>query len=467
MSTNWLDLLSRDYLVLLETSEHYDIVIHVGQEPEVKEFRAHSLVLRTRSTYFKAALSSNWARLEGGLFVFNKPNISPKVFEIILKYIYGATVDLPEKDVEFNIDVLTAAEELCLSDLFEYIENHLLNNPEGLLAHFALVYHFARKHEQFRRLLEFCDNTMEQDPSIIFEAEDFVNMNQVTLISILKKKFLIIREIELWDKLVEWTIAQVPSLSSDLESWTPEDFITFGKIVQSFLPYVNFSLVSHEDFNKKVRPFKRSFGDDLYARILEHHLSQLNVATATLFQTWSQDIDSKLITMKQSALICGWMVNDCNIQPHNIPFEFRLLVRGSRDGFGPKTFHERCDLRGPTITVLRVHHSGEVLGGFNPLNWETHVDGIFNRTKKSFIFSLGHEQLNNAIYSKVREPNKAILQCVEYGPCFGSDLALVGSHDGHWEARCLKGNYENRISPGNYVFFVNEYEVFQIVRKSI
>ncbi|CAG8693210.1 4171_t:CDS:2, partial [Acaulospora morrowiae] len=362
-----------DYLALLETGEYYDLVIHVGQEYDVKEFKAHSLVLRTRSTYFRAALSSTWARLEGGLLAFNKPNTSPRVFEIILKYIYGASVVLPEKDVEFNIEVLTTAEELCLSDLFDHIEDHLLKNPEGLLNHFALVYHFATKHGQFKRLLEFCVNIMEQDPSIILEAQDFVDISQVTLISILKKKFLIIREIELWDKLVEWVIAQASSLAPDQDFWTPEDFNTFGKIVQSFLPHVNFSLISPEDFDRKVRPFKRSFGDDTYARILEHHLSQLNVATATLFQTWSQGIDSKLITTKQSAMICG----------------------------------------------------------------------------------------------KVMEPNKAILQCIDYGPCFGSDLALVGSHDGHWEARCLKGNYENRISPGNYVFFANEYEVFQIVRKSI
>ncbi|CAG8744120.1 22725_t:CDS:1, partial [Gigaspora rosea] len=109
----------------------------------------------------------------------------------------------------------------------------------------------------------------------------------------------------------------------------------------------------------------------------------------------------------------------------------------------------------------------ELLGGFNPLNWEAHTDGVFNKTKKSFIFSLGNEQFNNIIYSKVRETKQAIFQCIDYGPCFGSDLALIGNGDEHWEARCLRGNYENHISPGNYVFFASEYEVFQIVRKSL
>ncbi|KAF0424741.1 btb/poz domain-containing protein 19-like [Gigaspora margarita] len=466
-STFFLNIMSRHYTALLESGDHFDMIIHAGQELDTREFKVHSLVLRARSTYFRAALSSNWARSDGNILIFNKPNVSPSVFEIILKYIYGASIDLPEKDVEFIIDVLTAAEELCLTELFDYIEDHILNNPEDLLNHFALVYHFATQHGQFKKLLAFCTNTMEQDPSIVFETEDFINIDQSTLISILKKKFLIMREIELWEKLVEWSIAQNISLTKDIDLWTFDDFTTFGNIVSPFIPHINFALISPSEFDKKVRPYKQSFGNDSYAQLWEYHLSQLNTATATLFQTCSQGINSKLITMKQAALICGWIVNDNNIQPHTIPFEFNLLVRGSRDGFGPKIFHEKCDLKGPSVTILKVHHSGELLGGFNPLNWEAHTDGVFNKTKKSFIFSLGNEQFNNIIYSKVRETKQAIFQCIDYGPCFGSDLALIGNGDEHWEARCLRGNYENHISPGNYVFFASEYEVFQIVRKSL
>ncbi|CAG8460320.1 3940_t:CDS:2 [Funneliformis caledonium] len=369
--------------------------------------------------------------------------------------------------------VLRAAEELCLTDLLEYIEDHLLNNTDELLNHFALIYKFATQDEHYKdftKLQEFCLNAMEREPSIVFDSTDFINIDQDSLISLLQMRYLIRREIELWDKIVEWSIAQVPYLSLIIENWSPEDFSIFGNIISPFIPYINFSLIRPNEFASKVRIFRRSFGDECYAKLLELHLSQLDIVTATLFQS-SQDINSTLITPKHAALICSWLTNDEEYQSYNIPFEFNLLVRGSRDGFGPKIFHEKCDLKGPTITILKVLHSDELLGGYNPLNWEAHPEGAFHKTNKSFIFSLGQDDKHSSnlslttIHSKVKETKKAIFQYEDYGPCFASDLALVGNYKGHWEGHCLKKNYENRISPGNYVFYASDYEVFQIVRK--
>jgi len=57
----------------------------VGEEPNIKEFRAHSNILRARSPYFKIALSSDWVKKENDVILFTKPNISPTVFGIILR----------------------------------------------------------------------------------------------------------------------------------------------------------------------------------------------------------------------------------------------------------------------------------------------------------------------------------------------------------------------------------------------
>lgn len=78
-------LLSRDYTKLLDSGAYSDVIIQVGQEPEHREFKVHSLILRARSPYFNAALSSEWIRKQENKIIFNKPNMSPKVFEIILK----------------------------------------------------------------------------------------------------------------------------------------------------------------------------------------------------------------------------------------------------------------------------------------------------------------------------------------------------------------------------------------------
>jgi len=49
-------------------------------------------------------------------------------------------------------------------------------------------------------------------------------------------------------------------------------------------------------------------------------------------------------------------------------YDFKLLVRGSRDGFEPKTFHRLCDDKGPIFTIAHVEETNE---GFNPLSWES------------------------------------------------------------------------------------------------
>lgn len=85
MESKFFEGLSQDYLKLLETGEYADVIIQTGQEPDSKEFRAHSLVLRSRSAYFRDTLSSDWAKAQGDLIILKQLDISPEVFDIILK----------------------------------------------------------------------------------------------------------------------------------------------------------------------------------------------------------------------------------------------------------------------------------------------------------------------------------------------------------------------------------------------
>ncbi|CAG8532388.1 17536_t:CDS:2, partial [Dentiscutata erythropus] len=83
-SHRFLTDLSDDMAELLNTGAGYDVVIQVGEEPNVKEFRTHSVMLAARCPYFQTALSSKWAKKQGDIFVFRKPNISPRTFKEIL-----------------------------------------------------------------------------------------------------------------------------------------------------------------------------------------------------------------------------------------------------------------------------------------------------------------------------------------------------------------------------------------------
>ena len=78
--------------------------------------------------------------------------------------------------------------------------------------------------------------------------------------------------------------------------------------------------------------------------------------------------------------------------------KFKLLLRASRDGFSPRKFHEICDNKSSTVTIVKVRDSNEILGGYNPLAWSSNPG--YGNTKDSFIFSF-NDGIKNYILSHV------------------------------------------------------------------
>ncbi|RGB36835.1 hypothetical protein C1646_696264 [Rhizophagus diaphanus] len=211
-----------------------------------------------------------------------------------------------------------------------------------------------------------------------------------------------------------------------------------------------------EEFLSEVRPWKKSLDyvdPDFYTQTLEiRQLPFIDVTSKFLSLLLEnnktiKEIDSNLITPSDATLISNWIhevsINGINNFPHqNFPH--------------------------PTITILRVENTGEILGGYNPINWHSNVLGNYSPTNSSFIFSLGDKVFNyEPILSKISNSSKAIYQSESYGPCFGggySDLRLFGSNfKDNCECRCVKTSYEHKIRDSEDEFSIDEYEVFQIV----
>ena len=85
MSTLFFSKLSQNYIELLEDNEYYDITVEVGEDPNVKIFRAHMNILCYRSPYLRRALTSNKKNDDNMLVHIKLPNLSPEIFQIILK----------------------------------------------------------------------------------------------------------------------------------------------------------------------------------------------------------------------------------------------------------------------------------------------------------------------------------------------------------------------------------------------
>jgi hypothetical protein len=86
MGDKFLPKLSQNLLEILEDDEFYDITIEVGEDPDVKIFRAHMNILNYRSPYLRRIFSTNKKKSDGTLVHIKFPNILPEIFQIILRY---------------------------------------------------------------------------------------------------------------------------------------------------------------------------------------------------------------------------------------------------------------------------------------------------------------------------------------------------------------------------------------------
>ena len=85
MSNQFLLKLSQNYIELLEDNEYYDVTIEVGEDPNVRIFRAHMNILYYRFPYLRRNLASNKGNNDNALTHFKLSNISPEIFQIVLK----------------------------------------------------------------------------------------------------------------------------------------------------------------------------------------------------------------------------------------------------------------------------------------------------------------------------------------------------------------------------------------------
>ena len=88
MVNKFLTNLSQNLLEILNDEEYYDITIEVGNDPHVKIFRAHMVILNYRSPYLRRILSTNKKKKDGTLTHIKLPNILPEIFHIILRFVF-------------------------------------------------------------------------------------------------------------------------------------------------------------------------------------------------------------------------------------------------------------------------------------------------------------------------------------------------------------------------------------------
>ncbi|GBC21658.2 BTB/POZ domain-containing protein [Rhizophagus irregularis DAOM 181602=DAOM 197198] len=412
---------------ILRNETDYNVIIYIGEEPDFKEFHAHSNILRSRCDHFNEILSADDIEKIDGKYIIKKPNFTPKSFDVILEYLYTGYIK-NETGIElFNI--MIASNELKLELLSKFTEkclitenNHLLrNDPVGILQ-------IVSDHKIFDKIKEVYLETICIEPKILFNSDKFTQLSAHLLGIILKRNDLKLDEIEIWENLIKWGLAQVQTLNQDVSNWNQEDTNIFKEIIYTFVPLIRFYGISSKDYIIKVKPYEEVLPKELKDDLLKYYmipeykptLNNLKPRYSRIF------IDSKIINQQHTILFANWIDQkgkNSSRYIKTIPYEFNLIYRATRDGWKPTDFHEKCDYKRATIIVVKIKNSEQVIGGYNPLEWD------------SSCFS------NN-------------------GPFFGGNNSdLVFHNNGNWKSK-NPNSYSRVDIPSN--FRADDYEVFQV-----
>ncbi|GBC06988.1 hypothetical protein RclHR1_07190004 [Rhizophagus clarus] len=449
---------------LNENDGYHDILIEVGNDSNVKTFRAHMVILNCRSPYLQKLLSNNKKKDEGTLVHIKLTDISPDIFEIVLKYIYGGRLSLKEYDAPVIIKTLVAPSKLCLKELTPYLESFLIENEGNWMEqNFDSIHQTSFEDDSFLHLQKYCTNLISKEPKKVFNSPKFSSISEKLLISLVKNENTQMSVTQIWEHVVKWGLAQNPELPTNTKEITKDQFKILKNTLQQIIPLIRFHQFTSEEFWKKVKPYKKVFPKDLYEELLGSFMEGRSNTTKTSEPSIVKEIneiniDSKIITIQQAKLISKWIDKS---DKSTTLYQFKLLYRGSHEvlvGFDAfKDFHEKCDNKSRTVTVIKAKDSNEIFGGYNPIEWKSEGCGI---TKDSFIFSFKND---DNILSRVVDEKFAIYNSYYVGPSFGnSDLYLYNSIGGLGFSY-KKTSYEKQIRETDELCFVEELEVFQIM----
>ncbi|EXX73316.1 uncharacterized protein OCT59_012279 [Rhizophagus irregularis] len=467
MASNFHVRLSEDLSLILDDADDYNVIIQVGENNNKKEFRAHSVILRARSPYFKSALSTNWIIKKDNMITFNKPNITPTVFHMILKYIYTGELDLTKQSGENILGLLVASDELLLEELFRHVRDYLIEKQtKWVHENFVLVLNAVFRLDNCKKLQDYCLESICENPLPFFSSKIFPLINKEILFDLLERDDLQIKEVIVWDYLIKWGIEQTSGLgneNSDRAKWNNKDYEELKKTLNQFIPLIRFTEISRADFFDKVRPYRIIIPNHIYEEIEEFYYKDALPKTTILpprtgYSFEIRKIESNIIKPILAKLIVNWIGNDQL-------YRFKLIYRGSRDGISNKSFRKKCKGRVASLVLIKVKETNKVFGGYSSIGFCSLGDDFIVKeghrlynSSDNFIFSFENsEDTQHMKISRVVNKSQAILD----GNGFNFGWGSLAMNNVSLHANNNSNNYENNLKTDT-VYTIEEIEIFNI-----
>jgi hypothetical protein len=84
---------------------------------------------------------------------------------------------------------------------------------------FDLIYQISFENNSFLELQKYCNDLISKEPNKIFNSPRFSSIPEKLLITLIQSNNLQINEVQVWENVIKWGLAQNPELSSDPENY--------------------------------------------------------------------------------------------------------------------------------------------------------------------------------------------------------------------------------------------------------
>ncbi|GBB87612.1 hypothetical protein RclHR1_14090004 [Rhizophagus clarus] len=371
---------------MLNAKDH-NILIQVGENQDIKEFYAHSNILRSYSRYFKNIIPAGIKK--DVVLVINKPNITPVIFEILLKYIYEGEFDLKKQSEMDNFNLLIACDYLHLEDLFEYIQCYIIKRQiPWTQENFALVLNYIFNLPNFKKLQEHCIKFIYNNyPRLVFNSSHFSSLDKHILFYLLKQDdFRVnIEEVTVWDTLIEWGIKQTPELENNNQNeWTEKNYEDLKNTLSDFIPLIKFINITSEDFYDKVRPYEAIIPNNIYNETMEYYLvgkPKLCIYKSKIIKSDFINVIANFIDKKVSADSTTMYIRTAD----DPIYKFELIYSSNfHNSFG-NIKHE--SVVAASLIIIKTQESDKIFVGYSSVGFDSNEDDIINIYNSNYFRS--------------------------------------------------------------------------------
>jgi hypothetical protein len=117
-------------------------------------------------------------------------------------------------------------------------------------------------------LQKYCNEIISKESNKIFNSPRFSSIPEKLLIALIQNDNLQMNEVQVWENVIKWGIAQNPELSSDSKSYSEEDFNSLKNTLQQCIPFIRFHNLTSKEFSNNILPYKKIFPEELYENLL-------------------------------------------------------------------------------------------------------------------------------------------------------------------------------------------------------